>query len=69
VRNRANWWALIPGGIMAIIGTSFLLTQAMARVIVPVVVILGGLGIMVRQFTRKEPAATETPKQTDPNHE
>jgi hypothetical protein len=69
LRNRANWWALIPGGIMAIIGTSLLLTQTTAQVIVPVIVILGGLGIMIRQFTRKEPAATQTPKQTDPKHE
>jgi hypothetical protein len=69
VRNRANWWALIPGGIMAIIGTAFLLTRAIARVIVPVIVILGGLGIMIRQFTRKEPVAAETPEPTEPKQE
>jgi len=53
IRNPKQWWALIPGGIMAAIGLSFLMVEAFQYVF-PAVVILVGLWILIRSFTRKE---------------
>ena len=57
--NSKNWWALIPGGIMAVIGLSFLIAEAAAGLIVPVFLVIAGIWIIVRQFLRKEPAVVE----------
>ena len=54
LRNSANWWALIPAGILAFIGIVFLIAQAAAEYIVPIVLIAVGIFIVVRQFTKKE---------------
>jgi hypothetical protein len=59
--NRKNWWALIPGGILVVIGTAFLIAEAALEFILPVVFIILGIGIMVRVFTRKESPEVETP--------
>ncbi len=58
--NRKNWWALIPGGIMVVIGTAFLIAEAALEFILPVVFIILGIGILVRVFTRKEVPGVET---------
>ena len=55
VRNRAHWWALIPGGIMAAIGVGFLLTEGAAAIVGAVLVIAVGVWLLLRQFARKEP--------------
>jgi hypothetical protein len=55
VRNTKMWWALIPGGIMAIIGISFLFTADLGKYIGPGIIILLGLWILFRAFIR--PAA------------
>lgn len=59
--NPKEWWPLIPGGIMAIIGLAFLVAEAQVQYVAPVVLVLVGIWILVRQFTRKELAAPETP--------
>ena len=59
VRNPKQWWALIPGGIMAVIGLSFLIAEAAVQYVAPVVLVLVGVWILVRQFTRKEPVGPE----------
>jgi len=59
--NRKNWWALIPGGILAVIGTAFLIAEAALEYILPVVFIILGIGILVRVFTRKESPEAEIP--------
>jgi hypothetical protein len=51
-RNTRNWWALIPGGIMAIIGIAFLLTVDIGRYIGPGVLILVGVWVLFRAFIR-----------------
>jgi hypothetical protein len=61
-RDPRQWWALIPGGIMAAIGLSFLVAEAAVEYAGPVVLVLVGTWILVRQFTRREPAAPEAPK-------
>ncbi len=58
IRNPKQWWPLIPGGIMAAIGLSFLMVEAFQYVF-PAVVILVGFWILVRSFTRKEALGDE----------
>jgi len=53
VRNRAHWWALIPGGIMAAIGIGFLLTEGAAAIVGAVLVIAVGAWLLLRQFLRR----------------
>ena len=57
-RNPKQWWPLIPGGIMAAIGLSFLLAEAFQYVF-PALVILVGIWVLIRSFTRKEPLGDE----------
>ncbi len=58
IRNPKQWWPLIPGGIMAAIGLSFLMVEAFQYVF-PAAVILVGLWILIRSFTRKEALGDE----------
>ncbi len=53
-RNPRQWWPLIPGGIMAIIGASFLIAEAMVGYVIPVVMILAGILILLRQIRHQE---------------
>ena len=57
-RNPKQWWPLIPGGIMAAIGLSFLLAEAFQYVF-PALVILVGIWVLIRSLTRKEPLSDE----------
>lgn len=59
VRNTKQWWALIPGGIMAVIGLSFLIAEAAVQYVAPVALVIVGVWILVRQFARKEPVGPE----------
>jgi hypothetical protein len=71
-RNPGQWWPLIPAGIMAVIGLSFLIAEAAVQYIGPVVMILAGAWILVRMFARGEPAdivgqpAPDAPAPTGP---
>jgi hypothetical protein len=58
-RNTKQWWALIPGGIMAVIGLSFLIAEAAVQYIGPAVLILVGAWVLMRQFMRREPTGPE----------
>jgi len=53
-RNPKQWWPLIPGGILTIIGISFLIAEAAVEYIGAIALVVVGLYIVVRQFTRKE---------------
>lgn len=64
IRNTKNWWALIPGGILAIIGLSFLIAEASVEYIFAAVMIVAGILIVVRQFTKGE----ETPQVEEPDN-
>jgi hypothetical protein len=59
--NPKEWWPLIPGGIMAIIGSSFLLSSGAGRYLPAVVLIVVGVLILTRQFRHTEPP-DESPK-------
>ena len=58
-RNTKQWWALIPGGITAIIGLSFLIAETAVQYVGPVALILVGVWILARQFIRREPAVLD----------
>jgi hypothetical protein len=60
-RDPKQWWPLIPGGILAVIGLSFLIAEAAVQYVGPAVLVLVGVWILVRQFSRREPTAPETP--------
>jgi len=51
-RNSKNWWALIPGGIMAIIGFSFMIAESAVQYVTPVVLIVVGVWIILWQFRK-----------------
>lgn len=51
-RNPKQWWALIPGGILALIGLTLLFSEDLAEYIAPVGFILAGIWVLVRQLTR-----------------
>ena len=52
--NKKNWWGLIPGGILAVIGLGLLIAEASADLIFAAALILAGILIVVRQFTKKD---------------
>ena len=61
-----EWWPLIPGGIMTIIGLAFLVAEAAVEYIGPVALVVVGIWILARQFLRKEPAAPDAPAVAGP---
>lgn len=54
LRNNRNWWALIPAGILAVIAIGFLIAEAAVEYIFGAVLILAGVIIVIRQFTKKD---------------
>ncbi|MGW8143870.1 MAG: hypothetical protein ACWGN2_05710, partial [Anaerolineales bacterium] len=54
IRNSANWWALIPAGILSVIAASFLIAQAAVEYVFAAALIVAGILIVVRQFTKKD---------------
>jgi len=65
--NRSQWWALIPAGIMTVIGFSFFAAEGFFIYGAAAVLIIVGLWILVRAFTRREltPPDTSTTAQED----
>ncbi len=53
VLNAKNWWALIPAGIMSVIGLGFLLATPAARLIVPLALVGVGIWIIIQQVIKK----------------
>jgi hypothetical protein len=70
VRNRSQWWPLIPGGILAVVGLSFLVAEGAFAYIGGAAVIAVGLWLLLRVFTHKAPAdkadLPDTPAATGP---
>lgn len=63
--NRQHWWALIPAGILLIISFAFLLAEAAVEIIIPAVLILVGIGILLRQFLRGAPSTDDAGVEKD----
>jgi hypothetical protein len=55
LRNPKEWWPLIPGGVMGLIGMAFLLSDRSTRIVAPILVIVVGVLIIIRQFMRQAP--------------
>ena len=53
-RDRKQWWFLIPGGVLAVVGLAFLISEAAIEYIGALVLILVGVVLLARVFTRKE---------------
>jgi hypothetical protein len=53
-RDKQKWWALIPGGIMGFMGVAFLLADDSVRYLVPVLLIVAGIWVLLRQFIKKD---------------
>ncbi len=68
-RNRKQWWALIPGVITGLIGLALLVAEAAAEVVVPAALIIAGVWVLIRQFTRREPTALNKPESGEPEIE
>jgi hypothetical protein len=49
-RNPKQWWPLIPGVLMALMGVAFLVAEAAVGYVVPAALILAGIWILVRRF-------------------
>ena len=65
-RNRKLWWALIPAGIMAVIGIAFLIAEAALEYIGAVVLLLVGGAILLGVLRRKpEPEAAGAPAEPE----
>jgi hypothetical protein len=65
LRNTKNWWALIPGGILSIVGLGFLISEASVGYVFAAVMIVAGILILVRQLTKGEeaPQMEELPRE------
>jgi len=57
--NTKQWWALIPAGILTLIGIAFFVAEAAVQYIGAVLLVIAGLWILVRVFTRKGGPETE----------
>lgn len=71
LRNTKNWWALIPGGILAAIGFGLMLAEASVEYLLAAGLILAGIIVVIRQFMRKpEPEPVqEIPEEETPEPE
>jgi hypothetical protein len=65
-RDTNNWWALIPGGVLAFIGIVFFVAEAALQFILPAFLILIGLWILVRGLFRKDRGDWEESKGVAP---
>lgn len=53
IANTKQWWALIVGAILALVGVSLLVASDLAEYVTPVALILVGGGILVRLVTKR----------------
>ena len=51
-RNKDNWWALIPGGILGLGGFGFLLSESVGDFLLPAVLIAAGLWVILRKTNK-----------------
>ena len=51
-KNKKHWWALIPGGVTAVVALSFMISSS-AKFVGPATLIVAGIWLLSRQFTNK----------------
>jgi hypothetical protein len=59
VRDTKLWWALIPAGIMTVMGLAFIVAQGMFQTVAAIVLLLVGIWTLLRQFIRGQPSAPQ----------
>ena len=59
-RNPRERWPLIPGGVLTVLGLSFLIAGAALEYILPISLIVAGIGLVARQLLRGETAGLDT---------
>lgn len=66
IANTKQWWALIAGAILVLVGVSLLVASDLAEYVTPVALILVGGGILVRLVTKRgdEETAQEPDSET-----
>ena len=52
--RKQNRWALIPGGIVGVIGIGFFAGTNLAAYVIPAVLIIFGGWVLISSFTKKE---------------
>jgi hypothetical protein len=60
-RHPRQWWPLIPGSILTVIGLAFLIAESMLPYIVPIILILVGIGVLLHQANQPD-ASIKPPK-------
>jgi hypothetical protein len=58
-RDTSQWWPLIPGGIMGLMGVIFLMAGEFFDYVVPILIIIAGAIILGRQFVRRSTASQD----------
>lgn len=53
LKNRENWWALIPAGIMSAIAVGFLFASSIGKYILPLLLVAIGIWIIVKSISRR----------------
>jgi hypothetical protein len=59
LNDRSQWWSLIPGGVMGLMGVIFLMTGELFQYVVPILIILAGAVILGRQFVTRSSGDTK----------
>jgi uncharacterized membrane protein HdeD (DUF308 family) len=64
LNDKKKWWALIPGGIMAAVGLGLLVSAVVA--FLPVLLILAGVYLLVRQISENRSKTAASAPKTGP---
>jgi uncharacterized membrane protein HdeD (DUF308 family) len=64
LRNNKNWWALIPGGMMAVIGLGLLINSLVT--VLPALLIVAGIYLLVRNFSGSKAKSAPSAPRTGP---
>lgn len=66
VQDRGKKGALVVGGILALVGFSFLIAEAAVEYVVPAILIIAGAAILLRQLNQREPEEVAARKEKPP---
>ena len=67
LRDRSVQWPLIPGGILVVIGLSFLIAENAFRYVAPAVLILAGVWVLMGVFRQDKAAPAFEEEEPEPD--